>query len=258
MLNKNLDINFINNKNFPIFYINNFFNNTFYSDLRKNFPLFDKENFKKFANDKFTLSLEDDYYKFLSKNNVILGDLKIFLKSKEFVQRMYSLLYYKILLSNKHNILRTIKYLRPFVKLDTENNSFFDFLYSKLKISIQLSYMLNNSKIVPHTDSVREVLALLIYFPQYNQNQNEYAIERKYGTVFFESNDFNYDNQHLLDKDKENLFKKKSKIIYTSDYEHNTCCGFIRNDKSWHTVEPCDIAPNYIRRSININFIIIN
>lgn len=41
--------------------------------------------------------------------------------------------------------------------------------------------------------------------------------------------------------------KKKNKIFYISDYTHNTCCEFIRNDKSWHTVEPCDIGPNYIR-----------
>jgi hypothetical protein len=258
MLNENLDINFVNNKNFPVFFIDNFFDYTFYSNLRKNFPLFNKDKFKKFANDKYALSLEDDYYKSISQNNVVLSDLKILLKSKEFVQKMYSLLYYKILFSNNHNILRTIKYLRPFVKLDSEKKSFFDFMYSKLKISIQFSYMLNNSKIVPHVDSVKEVIALLIYFPQYDENQNEYAIEKKYGTVFWESNSFNYDNQHLLDKDEENLFKKKNKIFYISDYTHNTCCGFIRNDKSWHTVEPFDIGLNYIRRSININFILIN
>lgn len=30
--------------------------------------------------------------------------------------------------------------------------------------------------IVPHVDSVKEVMALLIYFPQYYENQNENAI----------------------------------------------------------------------------------
>jgi len=33
---------------------------------------------------------------------------------------------------------------------------------------------------------------------------------------------------------------------------------FLRNDFSWHSVEPVDVAPNYIRKSLNISFIYKN
>ena len=57
---------------------------------------------------------------------------------------------------------------------------------------------------------------------------------------------------------EEENFKNDSKVIFNSKYLPNYMCGFIRTDKSWHTVEPLDIDSNYIRRSININFMYDN
>ena len=56
-----------------------------------------------------------------------------------------------------------------------------------------------------------------------------------------------------------NYYKKKILLGYKSlhrfDFNYS---GFVRNDRSWHTVEPINIQEDYVRRSININFILEN
>ena len=54
-----------------------------------------------------------------------------------------------------------------------------------------------------------------------------------------------------------NLTKKNSKLVYKTPFEANCVYGFLRNNVSWHTVEPLDVSPEYMRKSININFLSI-
>ena len=76
--------------------------------------------------------------------------------------------------------------------------------------------------------------------------------DKDYGTSFWKSNDFNYNNKHLVEKKELEKFKLKNKIFYKTPFESNCLYGFIRNDLSWHSVEPLDIYSNYVRKSINI------
>ena len=122
------------------------------------------------------------------------------------------------------------------------------FLLSKILVNYQFSYIKNNGGIVPHVDAQRKYLSLLLYFPDDEDKEIDY------GTTFWESNIPNFTNTHIQDKEKIREFKTKSKQIYKTQFISNCLYGFLRNDFSWHTVEPINIDTNYIRKSININF----
>ena len=62
-------------------------------------------------------------------------------------------------------------------------------------------------------------------------------------------------NEHIKDKETEEKLKKNSKIFFIPFIKKNLY-GFIRNDLSWHTVEPFFVNENFIRKSININLYI--
>jgi len=92
----------------------------------------------------------------------------------------------------------------------------------------------------------------MLYFPDDEKKEIDY------GTTFWESSIPNPTNTHIQDREKIREFKSKSKQLYKSQFIPNCLYGFLRNDFSWHTVEPINIDTNYIRKSININFIYDN
>jgi hypothetical protein len=53
-------------------------------------------------------------------------------------------------------------------------------------------------------------------------------------------------------------FKHNNKIFFRTPFVSNCLFGFIRNDYSWHSVEPINIFENFVRKSININFMLKN
>jgi serine protease inhibitor len=112
--------------------------------------------------------------------------------------------------------------------------------------------MFNGSKIVPHTDSRAKLISLMLYFPDESLNENDY---NKLGTSFYNSKNKNFTNTHLLDEENERLFKEQSKKFLTLPFKPYNLYGFIRTDKSWHTVEKINMHENFIRKSININIL---
>ena len=91
---------------------------------------------------------------------------------------------------------------------------------------------------------------VMIYFPE---NEDK---EKNYGTTFWQSNNSNFKNKHLNSIEEQNLFYLHSKEIFRTSFKKNVLYGFIKNSKSWHSVEPADLHQNYVRKSININFFI--
>ena len=82
-------------------------------------------------------------------------------------------------------------------------------IFSKYRITIQYSYILNGGKIVPHPDAGDKILTLLLFFPQYQNNEIYKKKELKYGTTFWESNFKNLKDKHLRNLDDQKEFKKK-------------------------------------------------
>ena len=98
---------------------------------------------------------------------------------------MFKFLYLKILLANSYNLKRLAKYLR-FPIFNKEKN-WYDFLFSKIRVTSEFSYMGNKSKIVPHVDSIMKLCSILVYFPSLKNDHENYLLERNYGTFFWES-----------------------------------------------------------------------
>lgn len=253
MINNN-QIEFIKDEPFNIFKIQNFLNENFFHQLDKNFPDFNnlnKNSLFKFENDKFAItSGSEEYDKIILSNNV-LKTFHELVNSKDFKKIFFFNLYMKIFFARKLNLKHMYKLLRipKFVnKIDKSFISKYFSLNSNFKITIQYSYILNCGKIVPHPDAGDKILTLLLFFPYLNNKE-----ELNYGTTFWNSNYKNYKDHHIKSIHEQNEFKKKSKILYEAQFLKNNLFGFIKNDFSWHSVEPINVQKNYIRKSININ-----
>lgn len=253
-------INFIKKNPFFIFEIDNFLTEKLYNGLNMNFPDIYKTNIDVdyFKNGKFGFDTSSKLYlKYLNENEYIkqLHDL-IF--SEKFFNFFYSQLYLKFLMSRKNSFKHILKLLRkPKIvkKIDKSNLSYYLNLKTEMRIEMQFSFIKNNGKIVPHTDSGEKLLSMMLYFPQYEKDKKFYEVEKKYGTVFWKSDCKNFNNKHQ-DGNDEKIFlaNTSNEVIYKSEFVGNKLFGFIKNPYSWHSVDPVNVQENYIRRSININF----
>ena len=250
MNNFNKEIVEISKNPFRIFSINNFFDYNFYLDIRK---LFDKlgpkelcltKNFGKTFITSDKANFDND------KENQIFSKLNKIIFSDEFFYFFVKNSYIKNAMSQS-NIFRKIKYLR-YPILQNSKVSLLDFLFSKISVSYNFSYIKNNGGIVPHVDSQRKYLSLLLYFP------DDIEKETEYGSSFWSSKSPNFSNTHISDVAKINEFKNNSKVLFKAPFVSNCLYGFNRNDFSWHTVEPIDVNPNYVRKSLNINLLYQN
>ena len=248
---------------FLIFKIDNFFDYNFYLDIKKLFDNY-KINIKKLnVNDNFGKgSIDASLLSFNNENQKkIFAKLNSIIFNKEFFNFFVKKVYF-LNIKNQKNNFRKIKYLRyPILNTNDarfigpgpkKENSILDFLFSKISVRYAFSYIKNEGGIVPHVDAVRKYLSLMLYFPDDNEKEIEY------GTTFWKSNSPNFTNKHIEDKNRADEFKLENKILYKSPFVSNCLYGFLRTDYSWHTVEPVNISPNYIRKSININFLYSN
>lgn len=249
----NNKIEFLLKSPFYTFKVDNFLDQKLYKDLQNNFPTLDIYEFEDGKNGKFFLDSKSENYQNYLKKNLAMRNLDNFVNDKCFFNFFSKKLYFYFLKSQKNNMFRFIKYLRPTKKYFGEKK-FTDLFFSMVSVNIQYSIMLNGGLIVPHVDSIRKFLSLMIYFPDINGkslNDNEKIKEKECGTQFWYSNEKNYINQHIDDKKN---FELNAKRIYKSPFIENNLYGFIRNDQSWHSVDSINVNENYTRKSININF----
>jgi len=240
-------IEFILDTDKKIFKIENFLNQELYKNIQNNFPITtdDKIKLQGYSNDKSVL-LRDapevqgkEYLKEL--DNIILSD--------EFFKFFTNFFFYKASFV-QNNYKRMLKYLRPIKRVYKKDKH--GIVNSKIFLNYEYSFIKNNGQIVPHVDALRKYQSLMLYFPDPKFDDSNY------GTSFWQSEVMNWDNEHLLNKEDMRNFKNNNNIIYQTPFKENCLYGFLRNDYSWHSVEPNDIDKEYIRRSININFYYTN
>ena len=255
----NKSVEWVVKKPFKIFSIPNFLNDKFYSDINTNFPNFEdikKENFFKFENNKFAItSGSQEYNKIILQNRTLLNFHNL-INSKDFKKIFFFNLYMQIISSRNFNLKHFYKVLKiPKFVEETDNNFFLKnfSIFSKYKITIQYSYILNQGKIVPHPDAGDKILTLLLFFPQYYNHKLYNKKEFEYGTTFWKKDFKNINDKHLKTKNEIENFKKNSSILFQTNFIKNNLFGFFKNDYSWHSVEPVDVKNNYVRKSININ-----
>ena len=155
MLVKNFRLNFFYYKDVVIYNCNKFFDEKFYNDLSEAFPKLDRKNFDKKNHGKYSLELNTKKFDFLAKNNKTLKHFKQHINSEKIKKKLYWEIYSKLLLANKNNLLRLIKYLR-YPSFDINKKNINKFLFSKIKLDCEFSYIKNMGKIVPHVDSIKE------------------------------------------------------------------------------------------------------
>ena len=251
VFNKNL--NFLKKDPVTLFKINNFFDQDLYLDIKKLFYKEDSDELKLSVG--FSRlgkkSIHPSKHNFNNENQQkTITKLNEILHSKDFFYFMIKNIFFKNLINQK-NILTKMKYLR-FPIIDNKEKSLLDFLFSKISVDYHFSYIKNKGSMWPHVDAQRKYASLMLYFPDEDEKEIEY------GTTFWESNTPNFSNKHIIDQDKVNNFKNENKVLYKFPFVPNCMYGFIRNNFSWHTVEPIDVSSNYIRKSINIYFIYNN
>jgi hypothetical protein len=238
MFNKKIE--YISKKNVTIFKIQNFLSEDLYNGIANEFPIIEKENLNNNFG-KTSLTFED------INNQKYSNNIKNFLdiiNSTEFFYFFTKKFFFQIAL--QQNFLRKIKYLR--IPKPNHKNSIFDIFFSKLRLGCEFSSIKNMGGIVPHVDGTKKYISLMLYFPDKKYDDIEY------GTTFWDSRIKNHSNKHLKNLAECQNFKKNNKILYKTLFEKNVLYGFIKNDISWHSVEPIEIEENYIRKSININF----
>ena len=87
------------------------------------------------------------------------------------------------------------------------------FLYNDILTTVGLTYMYNGSQAFPHTDGIKKIMSLLLYFPDENVS---HETNKNLGATFYDSNEFNLTgfgkNNAQTFKDSENFKKKKQGI----------------------------------------------
>lgn len=249
--NNKFAIEFINKKNFSIFRIKNFLDENSYEFLNNSFPKIENQRLSNFnlekTNYKYTIISTDKDYNQLIEKNKNLRKIHEAIFSKKFYNYFYKNLKKEFLKSRSQDLKFLFKLLKPKI-LNFSDSKLKNFFCTFIRRQIEYSFIFNNGKIVPHTDGRSKLLSLLLFFPEGRDG------EKEIGTTFWDSDKKNLQNEHLLDPQKEEIFKKNSKVLAKLDFNKYDLYGFIRNAKSWHSVEPFNLGKNYVRRSININF----
>lgn len=253
MINNN-KLNFIRKKPFHIFEINNFLNENLYNDLRDSFPKlsdFETNKLNIYQNKKFSINSDSLIYREILNNNNTYLKFHNFIHSREFKLIFFYKIFSKIFFSRGFDFKHIFKMFRiPLFKdFKKKKNTHYLSIFNKLKITVQLSYILNQGCIVPHKDATDKLVTLMIYLPD-NENQ------KSAGTSFWNIKErFKLANdEHLNNQEERNYFYQNSELLYCAPFVKNKIVGFIKNQSSWHSVEKINLTKDEdIRKSININ-----
>lgn len=207
------------------------------------YKFFDKISYSTIRHKKFST-----HFKSFDKveKSILINNLNNFFSTKEFINLCNSL-YNK---ANKSNsIFLKESFITKLIK-KIFGKKFIIFNYR-----IEFSQMIKNSFILPHTDSPRKLVSLMLYLP----NKKQRKIKNISGTEFYEVTNpeskyySNFSNEQVGFKELK-TFYKNSKKIYVLPFDHKYIYGFIKTSKSWHEVKKLNkLRSKEFRRSININ-----
>jgi hypothetical protein len=266
-INKN-KLKYKNKKPFISFEINNFLDEKEFKDTIINAP--NPENFKKneciVEENKIALSSQNKlaFDKYFTKNKSMKSFLDFFNQNKVkkfFIKEFkYYFIYYQYqsfmtILTNKekkHIYVNLKLIVKTFLTLIKSLMIIFNHI--DLYARIEYSFIKNEGRIVPHTDSKSKFISLMLYFPKYQINEPEFQKEKKIGTILHDSKNSNFSSTHLKGE-KLNNFYKNSKILQQFPFEPFHLFGFMRSPYSWHSLEEINVNNEYQRFSININYI---
>ncbi|MDA7447626.1 hypothetical protein N8786_04280 [Candidatus Pelagibacter ubique] len=242
----NYKFQFLAKDQFYLFKIENFLDEDSFNFINKHFYKFSEKDLKQTFL-KYSVNSTEESYKKNIKNDNHLSDIHKIFTSKEFSYFFLKKLYFKILKSR----LGDNHFLRMF-KIQKFNESSKSRIISNLETRVEYSFLVNGAVVNPHTDAIKKMISLMLYFPDDNANIT-LDEQKKFGTQFWNSKKENFRNEHIQNKKDISSFKNENKIAYTAPFEKFHLYGFIKNKYSWHSVDKIEAPSNYTRRSININ-----
>lgn len=245
LTSKKYNIDYLYSKDYFVFKIENFFDSDAYNFISKNFPPVNKSQLINKFN-KFSFNSDTEYYNELMKNYAFM-DIHNFFTSKVFNDFIIN----KLIINLFKSRVSDWKYFFRLFKPTSLNNYSNPILFNNLYSKIQYSYISDEGKINPHTDSTKKLISLMFYFPDDQVLSLEQ--QKNFGTKFYINDMQNYKNEHLEDNYLIEQFYNSSKLACETKFERYHLYGFIRNSKSWHTVEKISAPKNYFRKSINYN-----
>lgn len=269
ILEKKLEIKFHTISNCYAFEIENFLDDEQYELIKKNLPNFENKNLeilnKDFNNQEYQHNKkiyinevnQKEYQKYVLENPV-LNKFSTVIKNPLFAKKLIDILFFKIILSRRYDLKNFFKLLIRKNKYEyNDNKSLIDkFFYNYFYTTFEIAYMYNGSESWPHTDGLKKMLSLLLYFPD-DSLQNEKF--NSMGTTFFQSNEFclTSDQYKIKSFEDSDNFKKRNKLSGSFPYKKKSLFGFLKSHNSWHSVEPFFINDDFVRKNFNINILLI-
>jgi hypothetical protein len=209
-------------------------------NLKNFFEIFEQLNFSKSRNLKFRHQFKKiDHISKLSNDT----SLAQFLKSEYLIK----------LLSEVYNKTYDSNYI---FRINNRFNRMLSLFNKKIKlvdVSIEASLMIKNAFILPHVDSPKKLITLMLYLPTEAQKYSKNI----HGSFFYEIKNKHskfFSNPENIEVSEENLndFYNEANLLCAIPFDQNYLYGFVRTDKSWHEVKPVLVDDK--RRSLNINF----
>jgi len=270
LLQKKLEINFYNDKNCNVFEISNFLSPKQYQSILENIPSIDKlkaSRINPVFDDKtnqhqlkafITVLQKEAYNEYMLKNPILNEFIETF-KKPAFNSFILKKLYFRILKSRIFDLKNFIKLLiRKNNFVGTKNNNFFHkIFFNDIVTTVEFSVLFNGAESFPHTDGMKKILSLMLYFPDDSLSDMEI---KSLGTTFYNSNEFSLtqlEKSKVDTHDKSKSFKKKNIKKTTLPFKKYNLYGFVKSHKSWHSVEPININDDFTRKSFNINLLLV-
>jgi hypothetical protein len=254
------------NEDFYIFEADNFLPLDFFLALDKTFPeraLLEEDNYNR-------MILKFNALDMLDKSNVSNNRVNdFFIKSPEW-SHFLSLLTDNKFVYDAMNLLNTpISYHKGFkysfrknkYRKYVNNSKLVNKLFNNISVNFMFSETASAEALSPHTDSNFKLFTLLFYFPDKNW-RSEYHGE----TIFYKiKNNVGQDqkrkwsllgkkNTHIKETKLLSEFNDNYEQLYRSKYITNMIAGFVKSDKSWHSVDSMVLPKNIFRRVFIINF----
>jgi len=234
------------NNFFPIFSINNFLNEEECNILSSNFPKIKSEDLNNNDNGKYSFDSKSEILLDLIKKNENLRELLENIKKRIIKIIFLNKIFFLIFKERKFSIKLLVKFLLHILKI----KKYFEF-------NFQFSYIYNHGYITPHLDGRKKLISLMLYFPDNLPNKDLNKKQQEIGTCFyFNSRMIEGSNIHLKNENEIKTLEETSEF-YQTPFVAKHLYGFIRNERSWHSVKRLNIKDNYVRKSLNININLI-
>ena len=148
-------------------------------------------------------------------------------------------------------------YLEKIILLKKKWTIFSQTFFNDIITTVEFSVLFNGAEAFPHTDGLKKILSLMIYFPDDALSNKEIdSLE----TTFYNSNEFNLsgcEKNTIQTHEESRSFKNRNIKKTTFPFKKFSLYGFIKSHKSWHSVEPINVSEDFLRKSFNINILLV-